>query len=109
MPFTIAKATPDDAAAIAKVLLSGGTETLMYSSRSFTGFATRLQLGTIDPAILEVDMTEKIAVNIKKPNQTWIIARDEEMGEIVSYAQWELPAAHDEVVSEPDPNVSDEH
>ena len=54
-------------------------------------------------------MTERTAENITKPNQTWIIARDQNTGEVVSYAQWELPGAHhDEVVPETDPKVSDD-
>lgn len=36
----------------------------------------------VDPAILEDGMTNRTTENIKKPDQTWIIARDEDIDEV---------------------------
>ncbi|KAK3725077.1 hypothetical protein LTR37_000587 [Vermiconidia calcicola] len=80
MPFTIEQAIPEHAAAIAKIFLSDETSDFL-----------RLQLGTVDPAILNGGLTERLAVSIKRPRETYIIARDDETQEIVSYAQWILP------------------
>ena len=97
MPFTIKQANTDDAAAIAKILTSDETSSFL-----------RLQLGTIDPAVLNQGMTERLTESLQKPNQVWIIACDDESGEVVSYAQWVLPRDEFETVVEKTSEVIDE-
>lgn len=50
-----------------------------------------LQLGIVNPTIFHDGMTRRVAENISRPNQVFLIARDEESSEIVNYAQRELP------------------
>ena len=80
MPFTIEEAANEDAAAIAKVFVSDETSDFL-----------RLQLGTVDPTVLNEGMTERIREGIATEDQIYVVARDEETGQIVSYAQWVLP------------------
>ena len=80
MPFRVEEATAEDAAAIAKVFVSEETSDFL-----------RLQLGTVSPSLLNEGMTERIKKAIEKRERVYIVARDEEIDEIVSYAQWELP------------------
>ena len=95
MPFDVEEASVEDAAEIAQVLISSGTSSFF-----------RLQLGSIDPASLNVGMTEKIAEDMRKEDRVYVVARDQETGKIMSYAQWILPKEKDEVVTEQDPEVS---
>lgn len=85
MPFTLEKATPDYAAAIANVFLGDEADEFL-----------RLQFGTVDPAIMSEGMTERLTENIKKPGEVYVVARDEATGEIVSYCSWTLPRGEDE-------------
>lgn len=85
MPFTIEEATPDDAAAISKVFLSSDTDDFV-----------KLQLGTVDPMVMSQGLTERLKENIKTPGQLYLIARDDESQEVVSYAAWTLPRDEDE-------------
>ena len=94
MPFTVEEATPEDAAAIAKIFVSNETSSML-----------RLQLGTVDPGVLNEGLTERLAESIQKKGQTYIIARDDEAGEIVSYASWTLPRDEGEVFIEQSPDV----
>lgn len=80
MPFKVEEATPEDAAAIAKIFTSDEVSRI-----------NRLQLGAIDPSVFTQGMTERIKEGIEKSDQIYIIARDEETSEVVSYAQWVLP------------------
>ena len=96
MPFTIRQARTDDAAAIAKIFTSDETSSFL-----------RLQLGTVNPAVLNQGMTERLAESIQKPDQVWVIACDDESGEIVSYAQWVLPRDEFEAVVEKTPEVGE--
>lgn len=85
MPLTIEQAVPDDAAAIAKVFLNDEA-----------GEFLRLQLGTVDPDIMNNGMTERLTENIKTSGQIYVVARDDKTCEIVSYASWTLPREEDE-------------
>ena len=75
MPFNVEKATVEDAADIPQVLISSGTSSFF-----------RLQLGSIDPASLNVGMTGKIAEDMRKEDRVYVVARDQETGKIVCYA-----------------------
>lgn len=85
MPFTISLATPSDAAAIAHVFQSNETDSFL-----------RLQLGTVDPEVMTQGLTERLAENISKPDTVYVVARDDETGEIMSFASWTLPRGRDE-------------
>lgn len=85
MPFTIEEATPDHAPAIAKIFLSNETDEFL-----------KLQFGTVDPAVMRQGLTERLAENIKASGQVYVIARDEETGEVASYCSWTLPRDLDE-------------
>ena len=80
MPFKIEQATVEDAAAIAEIFTSDEVSSIY-----------RLQLGTIDPSVFSDGMTRRIAEGIEKPDQVYIIARDQETGKVASYSQWVLP------------------
>lgn len=95
MPFTIVKASADNAGAITKISTSDETSSFL-----------RLQLGTVDPAVLNQGWTESLTDNIQKPDQAWIVACDNESGEIVSYALWMLPRDEFETDVERSPGVS---
>jgi hypothetical protein len=95
MPFAIQQANTDDATAIAKIFTSDETSSFLL-----------LQLGIVDPAVLNQGLTERLAESIQKPDQLWIIACDDESGEIVSYAQWVLPRDELGTVVEKSPEVS---
>lgn len=95
MPFQIQEASTEDSSSIAAVLLSAETEPLM-----------RLQLGTADPDVLNKNFEEKLKKSIGEASkQKWIVARDEESGRIISYAQWELPRSEHEGDPVPDSEV----
>lgn len=86
MPFQVREANVEDASSIAAVLLSAETEPLM-----------RLQLGSADSDVLNKNFKGKLKRSIAEgPRQKWIVARDEESGRIISYAQWELPRSEDD-------------
>lgn len=85
MPPKIEQAAPSDAAAIAKIFLSNETDEFL-----------RLQFGTVEPGIMNSGLIDRLTENIKTSGQVYVIARDEETGEIVSYASWTLPRAEDE-------------
>ena len=95
MPFTIKHATTTDAAAITKIFLSD-------SSRSFL----QLQMGTVDPVVLNEGMLERIAESIQKPDQEYLVAQDDETSEIVSFSQWLLPRDEMEAIVGKGPGVS---
>lgn len=94
MPFTLEEAKVDDAAAIAKIFTSDETSNFL-----------RMQLGTVDPSVLNEGMTERLAESIQKEGHVYIIARNDDTGEIVSYAHWALPRDEMEVVVEQSPEV----
>lgn len=85
MPFTVEEATVDDAAAIAKVWLSAETSDFL-----------RLQLGSVDLSVLSEGMTTRMEESICKEGQVYVVARDNDSNEIVSYAHWVLPKAGDD-------------
>ncbi|KAK5134981.1 hypothetical protein LTR08_005933 [Meristemomyces frigidus] len=93
MPFTVGGATESEATAIAQVLTSNESSTFF-----------RLQLGSVDLETLNNGMAERIVKAMQKPEQRWIVARDEGNGEVMSYAQWVLPKADDEVDADPTPD-----
>lgn len=80
MPFTVEEATAKDADAIANIFTSDEVSRV-----------NRLQLGTVEPSVFTNGMIERIKEGIQKDDQVYIIARDEETNEVVSYAQWVLP------------------
>ena len=88
MTFKIREATPEDGAAIAKIWLAGDDEFL------------QLQLGTVSPSVLNDGMEFRLAESIRTSGQVYVIAEDDESGEIVSYASWTLPRSEDEPVVE---------
>ena len=94
MPFTVEKATVNDAVDIAKIFLSDSTSDFL-----------RLQLGTVDPATLNEGFTERLTESLQQHGQVYIVARDCETGEIVSYAQWRLPRDEVDVVVSPTSEV----
>ena len=94
MPFTTRQATAGDVPAIAKIFLSDETSSFLL-----------LQLGTVDPAVLNGGMTDRLSESIQKPDQVYLIAQDDETGEIVSFAQWALPRDEMEEVVEQSPEV----
>ena len=94
MPFTIKQATIEDARDIASTFLSNGTDHFL-----------RLQLGTVDPAVLREGLTGRLRESIEREGQVYIIARDDESGHVVSYAQWTLPRNEMEFVVEQNPEV----
>lgn len=77
LPFTIRKATTNDAAAIATILTSDKTSSFL-----------RLQLGTGDPAVLNDGLTNRMTKSILESRQLYIVACDDE---VISYAPWTLP------------------
>ena len=94
MSFTVHEATESDIPAIARVLASDGQNALF-----------ELQLGAVDRNVLYGNMGERIARAMKMPDQQWIVARDEDSGDIMSYAQWVLPQPEGVVANEPSPEV----
>ena len=94
MPFKIEEAAPKEAEAITKIFLSDDTSDFL-----------RLQLGTVDPAVLNEGMNDRLAEGLEKPGHTYVIARDEKTNEVVSFAQWVLPRDENETVAEQSPEV----
>lgn len=88
-------ATPKDASAITKILLSNETD------RFF-----RLQLGTIDSSVLCGGIEASIEESMQRNGVVYMIAKDAESGEVVSFAQWDLPRNETEVVIDQSPVVS---
>ena len=89
MPFTIEQAMPEHAAAIARIFLSDETSDFL-----------QLQLGTVDPAVLNEGLTKRLRESIERPGEMYIIARDDETQEVVSYVQWILLCEEMDVVIE---------
>jgi len=79
MTYTIELATVDDAAGIAKVMLS-------TTEREFS----RLQRGSMPEEDSQARMTVRFRAVIEDPKQKVIIARARDTGEIASVAQWVL-------------------
>ena len=94
MPFVVERATINDVADIAKIFLSDSTSDFL-----------RLQLGTVDPATLNEGFTERLTESLQQDGQVYIVARDRDTGEIVSYAQWKLPRDQMDAVISPTPEV----
>ena len=85
MPFTLSPATPSHAAAIAKIFLSNDTDEFL-----------KLQFGTVDSGIMAQGLTERLAENIRQQGQVYVIASDEESGEVVAYCSWTLPKGRED-------------
>jgi hypothetical protein len=94
MAFHIQEATISDAAAIANIFI-----------RNRGDLFTFLQLGQDDPSAYDRGLADRIANNIQKPGQKYIIARDDKSGEVISYAQWMLPNAGQQAPIDVEPGV----
>lgn len=94
MPYTIERATTEDAPAIAKIFLSNESDSFL-----------QLQFGTADPEALSDDTAESLVESIEKEGQVFIVARDDDSGEVVGYAQWSLPRDEFEMVMMQTPQV----
>nr|OQO25113.1 hypothetical protein B0A51_08313 [Rachicladosporium sp. CCFEE 5018]OQO27121.1 hypothetical protein B0A51_06030 [Rachicladosporium sp. CCFEE 5018]OQO29434.1 hypothetical protein B0A51_04010 [Rachicladosporium sp. CCFEE 5018] len=90
MPFTIHTATPADTQAIVAVFASDQNEPF-----------TRVQLGTLSHEAFKARMQSRFGQAIaNQDGQVYLYVRDDEIGEIVSYANWQLPAPEGKVVEE---------
>ena len=89
MPFTIELANAEYAPDIAKIFVSNESDPML-----------RLQLGSVDPSVLNEGLTERLKESIQRTGQQYIVARDEESGQVVSYASWTLPRGEMEPESE---------
>lgn len=87
MTYIIELATADDAAGVAKVMLS-------TTEREFS----RLQRGSMPAEDSQTQMTERFRAVIEDPKHKVVIARAQDTGEIASVAQWVVH--EDEVVTE---------
>lgn len=95
MPFALSTADPSHAAAIAKIFLSNETDDFL-----------RLQFGSVDPGVMSRGLAERLAENIATSGQVYIVARDEETGDVVSYCSWTLPRGEGEEVVKASAEVS---
>lgn len=83
-------ATREDAAAISSLF-----------AHSWTSPFTQLQLGFVDTAPLIAGLEPRIAQQIDKPGALLMVIRDLGSQEVVAVAQWTLPAAeHDTMTNE---------
>ena len=94
MTFTTEQANVADAPSIAKVLLSDHTSEFL-----------RLQLGTVDPEVINQGFAERMTGSFDQEGIVYVIARDDDTREIVSYAQWKLPRDASTHVIKPSPEV----
>jgi hypothetical protein len=94
-PSIISKATSNNAKPIAKIFTSGETSSFLH-----------LQLGSVDPATLSDDLTNRIVESTEKPGQIWTVACDDETREVVNYAQGLLPRGDFETIVEQTPEVA---
>ncbi|OQO12164.1 hypothetical protein B0A48_02804 [Cryoendolithus antarcticus] len=82
MGFTIHTATPADTAAIVAVFASDQNEPF-----------ARVHLGTLSQEAFKARMESRFGEAIaKQDGQVYLYVRDDDSGEIVSYANWQLPA-----------------
>ena len=95
MTFTIEQASVEDAPAIGKVLLSDHTSDFL-----------RLQLGTVDPDVMNQGFAERIAESFNQEGMVYVVARDNDTRQIISYAQWKLPREASTHVIKPAPEAS---
>jgi ribosomal protein S18 acetylase RimI-like enzyme len=79
--WTISEVRPSDAAAIASLF-----------ALSWTSPFSQLQFGKAKPQTLAVAMTPRIAQQITEPNSLFMIARQNGTDEVLSVAQWTVPA-----------------
>jgi hypothetical protein len=94
MTFRIEQATVEDAAAIAQVFIRNRGDLFIL-----------LQLEQANPGAYDRGLADRIANNIQKPGQRYIVARDDQSGKVISYAQWMLPNAGQESFVEIEPAV----
>jgi len=81
-------ATREDAAAIATLF-----------AQSWTSPFTQLQLGYVDTSPLIAGLEPRIARQIDRPGAMFLVIRDLYTREVVSVAQWTLPATENDVVT----------
>jgi ribosomal protein S18 acetylase RimI-like enzyme len=79
--WTISEVRPSDADAIASLFASSWTSTF-----------SRLQFGHVESQTLAVAMTPRIARQMTEPNSLFLVARQTETDEVLSIAQWTVPA-----------------
>lgn len=93
MTHTIELATAEDAAGVAKVMLS-------TTERE----SPRLQRGSMPADDIQTRMTERFRAVIEDPKHKVVIARAQDTGEIASVAQW--VSHEDEVMTEAEVKLS---
>lgn len=76
MPFTVERASPSDARAIADI----------YQDRQVTAW-NRLTHGTVDPSVFNAGLEDMFAESLRDPDEILFVARDEDHPDrmVVSY------------------------